>query len=118
MPASGPVIAVSQSSLSLTFMLQDGYLIEVSTLGECSIYTDFAGTFIVSLLHFVICQPGGVVLSSTQEFAVCCANTEMAGKATAGAPTCEKGDNDLQQTTLSTHQVQQGVEKECDRRCK
>lgn len=62
---------------------------EVSTLGECSIDTDFLELPLSLTFTFVICHPGGVILGS-EEFQTNESNTEMARKATAGAPACER----------------------------
>lgn len=112
-PASRPgtVIAVPQLSLSLTFMLPDG------CLGNCldgSVNVRwvfnrywFSGTSIVSHLHICHLSPWW---RCPQHRGV--SNQWIlhrdGRKRHSGGSSVWKGDNDLRQTTLSTHYDQQG----------
>lgn len=101
------IMLVGQTlSLSLTFMLQGGCLepvkMEVSALGECSV--DFSVAFICLSPSRLLVHRG-----VSKEF------TEMAGKATAGAPTCERVPMTFDKQCCQHITISRVV---CDRRCK
>lgn len=107
------IMLVGQTlSLSLTFMLQDGCLepvkMEVSTLGECSVDSDFSVAFICLSPTRLLVHRG-----VSKEF-----NTEMAGKATAGALMCKRVPMTFDKQRCQHITISRVVEKECDRRCK
>lgn len=120
-PASGPgtVIAVSQLSLSLTFMLLDGFL------GNCldrSVNVRWVFNrywFFFHSLSLTFTFVTLTVSSSTQRsFKPNESSTEMAGKAIAGVWTCERLTMTFDKQHCQHITISRVVEKECDRRCK